>query len=72
MKDKVAPSQCLFYAPIQIKKDLYTLIEQSKHYILALTNSIQLYSYLMISLAIAVHDMYICSRGICLYDVTVK
>ena len=34
IKDRVAPPQCLFYVPYEIEKDLYTLIEQSVHYLL--------------------------------------
>ena len=47
--------------PLRLK-DQYTLIEQSAHLALlkmSFTNTIQLYNYLIISPAIAVHDAYI-------------
>ena len=57
---RVAPPKCLLNVATQIEKDQYTLIEQSVRLILlmAFTNAVQLYKKL-ISLAIAVHDMYI-------------
>ena len=50
----LVPPKCLFVSPLKI--DLYTLIEQSVH-LVAFNNSI----YIAHNLAIAVHDVFICS-----------
>ena len=55
VKCKVVLPKCLLHVATQIEKDRYTLIEQSAHLVLL---KIGIYSYLIISLAIAVLDEY--------------
>ena len=64
VKGRVTPPKCLFHVATQIEKDQYTLIEQPALLILAFTNGIQLYNELIISIAIAVHDVYMQLRYI--------
>ena len=62
-KGRLAPPRCLFYVATQIENQ-HTLIEQSAYLALLykhvhlITNTTQLYNYLIISLAIAFHDVY--------------
>ena len=76
MISRVDPPKCLFHAATEIEKDRYTLIEQSAHLVLlklAFINTIQLYSWLIISLAITVYYVYMQLRYIIImYNVTVK
>ena len=72
VKGRVAPPKCWFNIATQIK-DQYTLIVQSAHLVLlklAFTNAIQLYNLLMITLVIALYDVYRYVTGFakrCLY-----
>ena len=51
---RVAPPKCLYYIATQIKRSVYSNRTVSKY-----STSIQLYNQLIISLVIAVHDVYI-------------
>ena len=67
VKGKMASSKCLLFVVTQIKqintsnRTVGTLVLLK----LAFTNSIQLYKFLMISLAIAVHDVFVQLRNVC-------
>ena len=68
IKGRVTPPKLLFLVANQIEK---ILIEQSANLVLAFTNTIQLYNWLIICLGIGIHDVYIV-EVYNVNDVTVK